>query len=131
VKSQLLRHKQFILYCVIGSCGAALTLLSFGLLVRLGRVGYQQANVVSYTAGTLLSFLLNSFYNFRVFDRPLRRFAAFFAVSMVGLAVSAALLRLMVGIWRFDAYAAYPVIVLAVAIIQFNLNRAVSFAKSG
>lgn len=130
MKNRLLQHKQFLLYCVIGGCGTALTCLSYAGLVKFAGLQYELANAIGYSAGTGLSFLLNYHYNFQVMDRPLRRCAAFFMVALVGLAVSDGLLRVLVGHFQLNIYSTYLIVILAVVLLQYNLNRLFSFRKT-
>ena len=126
----LLQKKQFLLYCVIGFSGVALDTGVYSLLVKSGLLGFQAANVVSYSCGTILSFILNARYNFRVTDKIGLRLARFFGVGILGLLVSAGLLHRLVDVYHFDniisKIATLPVIVL----LQYNLNRLFSFHKA-
>ena len=130
MKQQLVQHKQFLLYCVIGCCGTALTCLTYALLVRFAGLHYQAANAIGYTAGTGLSFLLNSRYNFRVRDQQLRRFGTFFAVALAGFVASAGLLRVLIGYYGLKVYSTYLIVIAVVVLVQYNLNRLLSFRKA-
>ena len=130
MKNRLLQHKQFLLYCAIGGCGTGLTLLTFALLVKFTALHYQLANAIGYSAGTVLSFILNARFNFQVTDQPLRRFAIFFAVALAGLAVSAGLLNVLVGRYQLNVYFTYLVVIFVVVLLQYNLNRLLSFRKT-
>ena len=130
MKNRLLQHKQFLLYCAIGGCGTALTCLTYAVLVKFAGINYQPANAIGYTAGTVLSFILNYRYNFQLTDQPLRRFAIFFAVALVGLAVSAGLLHVLIGHYRLNIYTTYLIVIFVVVLLQYNLNRLLSFRKT-
>jgi len=130
VKRHLVQHRQFLLYCAIGCCGTALTCLTYTLLVKFAGLHYQAANAIGYTSGTGLSFLLNSRYNFRVRDQQLRRFATFFGVALAGFAASAGLLRVLIGYYGLRIYSTYFIVIAVVVLVQYNLNRLLSFRKS-
>jgi putative flippase GtrA len=130
VNKLLLRNRQFILYCLIGGCGTVVTCVGYALGIRFAGLSYQAANAVGYAAGTLISFVLNAAFNFRVSDRIALRLAVFFGVAFLGWLVSAGLLRLLVGQWALNAYCAYPVVILAVLLLQYNLNRWLSFRQT-
>lgn len=130
MKNRLLQHRQFLLYCVIGGCGTVLTCLTYAVLVKFAGLDYQVANAIGYTAGTVLSFILNYRYNFQLTDQPLRRFAIFFAVALVGLAVSAGLLHVLIGHYRLNIYTTYLIVIFVVVLLQYNLNRLLSFRKT-
>jgi len=130
VKKLLLQKREFLLYCLIGGSGTALTCLSYALLVKYAGLSYQAANAIGYAAGTLLSFVLNAYFNFRVADKIALRLAAFFGVAFLGWLASAGLLHLLVGWWAWNAYYAYLIVIAVVVLLQYNLNRLVSFHKA-
>jgi putative flippase GtrA len=130
VKKLLLQKREFLLYCLIGGSGTALTCLSYALLVKYAGLSYQAANAIGYAAGTLLSFVLNAYFNFRVADKIALRLAAFFGVAFLGWLASAGLLHLLVGGWAWNAYYAYLIVIAVVVLLQYNLNRLVSFHKA-
>ena len=122
--------KQFLLYCLIGFSGVTLDFALYSLLVRTGGLDYQTANAAGYASGTLLSFILNAKFNFRVTDRIALRFASFFTVAFLGWLISAALLQLLIGHWGFDKYVAKFATLVVVVLLQYNLNRLLSFRKA-
>jgi len=130
VKNVLLPKKQFLLYCIIGGSGTAVTCLLYALLVQFGGQTVQAANAIGYAAGTLLSFGLNAWFNFRVADKIARRLAAFFGVAFLGWLASAGLLQVLVTRWHWNALYAYVLVILAVLLLQYNLNRMFSFRKT-
>jgi putative flippase GtrA len=130
VKNFLLQKKQFLLYCVIGVSGVTVDFAVYSLLVKTGRLDYQAANAISYASGTLLSFVLNARFNFRVTDKIALRFASFFGVAFLGWLVSAGLLHLLIGNFGFDKYLSKFATLIVVVLLQYNLNRLVSFRKS-
>ena len=130
MKNLLLQKKQFLLYCAIGGSGTAVTCLLYALLVKYAAQPVQVANAIGYAAGTLLSFVLNAWFNFRVSDKIAQRLAAFFGVAFLGWLASAGLLYVLVGQWHWNALYAYVIVILAVLLLQYNLNRALSFRKT-
>jgi putative flippase GtrA len=126
----LFLNKQFVLYCLIGMSGTALDFGVFSLLIKSGTLNYQAANAISYASGTLLSFVLNARYNFRVSDRMLQRLVCFFCVAFVGWLISAGLLNLFIGRFHFNPYASKLVTLGFVVVFQYTLNRFVSFRKA-
>ncbi len=129
VKNFLLNKRQFFFYCLIGGCGTAVTCLSYALLVRFTGMPYQAANAIGYAAGTAISFLLNARFNFQVSDKMGLRLAVFFSIAFAGWLVSAALLYLLIGQGGLNAYYAYLIVIIAVVLLQYNLNRLISFKK--
>jgi putative flippase GtrA len=129
VKKFLLQKKQFLLYCLIGGCGTVLSSIAFTLLLKFAGMNYQAANAIAYAVGTALSFVLNVRYNFRIGDRPVLRCISFFGVALVGLAVSAGILRLLIGKFGCNEYLAYFASLVVIVVLQYNLNRRLSFRK--
>jgi putative flippase GtrA len=121
--------RQFVSYGVCGGLGAA---LDFGVFMALVHAGlfYQIANVVSYSCGTLLSFVLNRAITFRVMDAPLRRLATFLLVAGAGLALSSASLLAMVSWLRVDRLLAKAASIVVVVATQYTLNSRVTFKKA-
>jgi putative flippase GtrA len=130
MKNFLLQKKQFLLYCIIGASGVSLDFGIYSLLVKTRLLDYQAANAVGYASGTLLSFILNVKFNFRVTDRLALRLAGFFSVAFLGWLASAALLQLLVGHCGFDKYVSKFATLVVVVLLQYNLNRRFSFRKT-
>ena len=130
MKSFLLQNRQFLLYCVIGASGVTLDFGIYSLLVKSGLLDYQAANAVGYASGTLLSFVLNAKFNFRVADKIPLRLASFFSIAFLGWLVSAGLLHLLIGRFGFDKYLSKLTTLVIVVLLQYNLNRLLSFRKT-
>ena len=130
MKKILLQKKQFLLYCVIGASGVTLDFGIYSLLVKTGLLDYQAANAAGYSSGTLLSFILNARYNFRVTDKIPLRLISFFSVAFLGWLVSAGLLLVLIGRFGFDKYLSKFATLIVVVLLQYNLNRLLSFRKA-
>ena len=130
MKNFLLQKKQFVVYCLIGMSGTVLDFGIYSLLLNLRLLDYQFANATGYASGTMLSFVLNSRFNFRVTDKIPLRLACFFGVALLGWAVSAGLLHQFVGVYGCNKYLSKLAALVVVVIIQYNLNRRFSFRKS-
>jgi len=130
VKKLLLQNKQFLLYCMIGLSGTVLDFGVFSLIRQAKLLDYQGANAVSYASGTLLSFILNTRFNFRVTDKIALRLVCFFGVALLGWSVSAGLLLVLVRIYGCNEYLSKAAALVVVVILQYNLNRLFSFRKS-
>jgi putative flippase GtrA len=130
MKTLLLQKKQFLLYCVIGSVGSTLDFTIYSQLVHSGWLNYQAANAIGYASGTVLSFVLNAWFNFRITDQLAVRLARFLGVGMLGWLVSAGLLHLLIGVWGLNQYAAKLAALVVIVLLQYNLNRRVSFRKT-
>jgi len=130
VKNLLLQKKQFLIYCLIGFSGVGLDFCVYSLLIKTRLLDYQAANAVGYASGTLLSFVLNAKFNFRVTDKIALRLLSFFGVAFIGWLVSAATLHVLIENFSWDKYLAKAATLFVVVMLQYNLNRLVSFRKS-
>jgi len=84
---------QGIRYAAVGVLNTAVDLAVFALLVAGAGVAPVPANVVSFSAGAVNSFLWNRSWTFRALDngkRTGRQFVEFGAVTLLGLALSTA-----------------------------------------
>jgi putative flippase GtrA len=131
VISLLLQKKQFLLYCLIGFSGVGLDFGIYSLLVHARPLNFQTANAAGYASGTLLSFILNARFNFRVTDKIPLRMMIFFGVALLGWLVSAGLLQILIGSYGFNKYFAKFATLVVVVLLQYNLNRLFSFRKAG
>ena len=97
MKNLSLHKQQLVLYCVIGFSGGGLDFCFYSLLVVTKLLDYQAANAIGYASGTLLSFILNAKFNFRVTDRIALRLLSFFGVAALGYLASRGLLGWLIG----------------------------------
>ncbi len=125
---QIERRRNFIIYAAIGVSGATLDFVLFEIFLWAG-LSMQIANFISVSAGITNNFFLNARLNFRVSDQLLRRFAAFYAVGMVGLALSAAILELGVGWLGASARIAKASSIVIVVVTQYSLNKVLAFRR--
>ena len=130
MKQILSRNRQFILYCLIGASGVTLDFLVYSLLLRTAVADYQAANAVGYSSGTLLSFFLNAHFNFKTRDWVALRLFSFCLVALLGWAASAGTLFVLVARLGLDKYLAKIASLVVVVILQYNLNRLISFRKT-
>jgi putative flippase GtrA len=123
-------EKKFLLYCVIGASGVGLHSLIYCVFCKTELLQYQVANAVGYASGTLLAFFLNARFNFKTNDKIPLRLLSFSSIAVLGWSISAVILYLLVD--RLGAnkiFSLFPTLVVVV-ILQYNLNRLVSFHKS-
>lgn len=125
----LARNRQFVLYCIIGAAGATLDFAVFSLLVKAVGLPLQAANAAGYATGMVWSFVLNALLNFKIRDMPALRFLCFCGVSFVGWASSAGILQLTVHRLEWNKYLAKLLTIAVVVVLQYNLNRLLSFRK--
>lgn len=130
MKNLIFQNRQFLLYCVIGMSGTTLDFGVYSLLLKSGLLEYQAANLIGYASGTMLSFILNARFNFRVTDRIAQRLVCFFGVALVGLTISAGLLHWLVEDCGLNKYLSKLATLFVIMLVQYNLNRWFSFRKT-
>lgn len=122
------RYSKVIRYGVIGAFSSSVDFVAYTLLVMTG-VHLMSANVCGVIMGIFTSFLLNRRYNFKVTDRVVKRFLSFFAVGLIGLGLSSALLYVFVERLSVNEIVAKIVTIFVVAVFQFCLNSSITFKK--
>jgi len=123
------RNRQFVLYCLIGGTGVTLDFLVYSALIGFGGWGYQYANAAGYASGTMLSFILNAWCNFKTTDRIVLRFLSFCTAALLGFGASAGTLYLLVTEAGFNKYLSKLATIVIVVLVQYNFNRLLSFRK--
>lgn len=123
-----LKYQQFILYGVIGVLSASLDFFVFTFLTHLS-LNYLLANVISVNCGIITSFILNRQFNFKVKNRSLKRFLTFYAVGLLGLCVSSIFLWLFVEIFYVKVLVSKIIVIFIITIMQFSLNKLITFKK--
>jgi putative flippase GtrA len=119
---------QFLLYCLCGGIGVTTDYLVYYAALTFG-VWYQTANVFGYLSGTLVSFFLNRKITFGVRDKLAYRLTMFLGVAAIGFSASAVLLWLLVDLMSVDAGISKLLTLPVVVIIQFSMNRRITFGK--
>jgi len=117
---------QFLLYCLCGVIGVASDYLIYYSALSFG-FWYQTANVLGYLVGTLVSFFLNRRITFTAHDKLVRRLMVFIGVASIGFSVSALMLWGLVDFIMLDAKIAKLATLPFVVLIQFFLNRQITF----
>jgi len=121
------KHKHFIHYSLIGFSGVALDFAVFAALFNIFQIGSLVANAISTTCGITNNFFLNRHLNFKKKDRLLWRFASFYITGLVGLGVSSLILHTFHDHFGFNANIVKAVSIVVVVILQYGLNKTISF----
>lgn len=120
--------KQLLLYGVIGGISAGLDMGVFYGLNTLLAVNIYIANTISIHCGIILSFILNSRYNFKKTDKLTKRALAFYLTGLFGLLLSSLILslgmKLQISINIIKLFS-----IFFVAGIQFIINKFFTFRK--
>lgn len=129
IKQLYFRFRNLILYGVIGGFCAALDFGVYTGLCYWNIMPYLIANIISIHVGIFTSFVLNRSFNFKMKDKVKTRFLSFYTVGLVGLGISEGMLYLMVTKEGWNEIACKLVSIVVVALIQFLLNKYITFRK--
>lgn len=121
------RHRNMILYFVIGGCCATSDFLIFSGLIIASEIHMQVANAIGYASGTFLSFCFNFFFNWRLSDQFFRRLLMFSIVGLAGLLLSSLLLGVLVNSLGVVSFFAKVITIFMVAVFQYLMNKNISF----
>jgi glycosyltransferase XagB len=122
------KHRELILYFMIGGTAAAIDFLLFLFFYHSLHIQSAMATMASILISTLYGFLMNTYVNFRTFDRLARRFATYTATSMLAVLLSGMLLYIFTDTMGIDGSIVKIVSLPCIAYIQYRLNRRYSFA---
>jgi len=120
------KYQTFIFYSCIGLTGTFIDLLIFIILTHFG-LPYLIANIISISIGITNNFFLNAFLNFKIKDNLLKRFSRFYSIGMVGLIISCTILFIMVDFFHFSTIISKLSTIIVVVLIQYNLNKLITF----
>ena len=124
-----LLKSSFLKYGIVGIFGLVVDMGIFYLLHEVLGVNYIVSNIISSSLAVIHNFLMNSFFTFKVKDKFLRRFVSFYLIALVGMALSSGFLVVMIDGLKMDSMLAKMVSVLVVAVIQYFLNKRLTFGK--
>ena len=125
------RFRNLILYGIIGGCCAALDFGIYTALCYWDVMPYLVTNIISIHVGIFTSFVLNRSINFKVKDKVTMRFLSFYAVGLTGLGISELMLYLMVTVGGLNQVLCKLLSIVVVALVQFLLNKYITFRKHG
>jgi putative flippase GtrA len=125
------KHRQLILYGLIGLIGATIDFILYIILYRSLGVPPVIASFLSVSAGIVNNFIINSRHNFKVNDRLWYRFVNFYAIGIGGAILSSVLILILFNGLEIDATVAKLITIIPVVLLQFVLNKKLSFRKLG
>ena len=124
-----LLNSKFLRYGIVGVFGLVVDMGIFYILHKMLGVNYIISNIVSSTMAVIHNFILNSVFTFKVKDKRLKRFVSFYMIALVGMALSSGLLAIMIDGFKMDSMIAKMISVFFVAIMQYFLNKKLTFRE--
>ena len=120
--------KEGFLYGIIGLTTSTIDSLTFFGLRTIG-INLFLANFIGINVGITLSFLLNTFLNFKQTDYLIKKVVSFFSVGYIGLCISMFIMWLFVEQLKWNEIWVKIASIIIVAIIQFILNKLITYRK--
>jgi len=120
--------RQIFLYALIGGLSASADSIMF-VILRHVNIYIYFANFLSINIGITLSFLLNTFFNFKKTDRLKKRALSFYSIGYCGLLISMFILWLGTDILKVNEILVKLSSVVIVAMIQFVLNKFITYRE--
>jgi putative flippase GtrA len=131
MKSLFLRllRSSFVKYGIVGVLGLLVDMGFFYLFHEVLDINYILSNVMSSSLAVIHNFILNSFFTFKVKDKLLMRFVSFYLIALAGMVLSSGLLALMIDVVHMNAMVAKFISVMVVALIQYFVNKKLTFSE--
>ena len=120
---------QLIKYVLIGVVGLVVDLGTY-LILTYFNLNVEIANIISSTCGIVNNFFWNSYTNFKVRDRMLLRFIAYFLVGQITTVFTTVSLFIFATKLGFPHLIVKVVATFVATLIQFVINKVVTFRKS-
>ncbi|MCR5013843.1 MAG: GtrA family protein [Bacteroidales bacterium] len=127
IKEIISKHPRFVMYAIFGIISTALEFAVYALLCKC--MPYLYANIIAFHCGIICSFILNRKFNFKKEDKTALRFAAFYLVQIVSLALSELILFLCVDIAGWNTILAKCISIIPTTFVPFLLNKHITFGK--
>lgn len=120
---------QLIKYVLIGVLGLV---VDFGIYMILTHfnVNVEIANMISSTCGIINNFFWNSYTNFKVHDKMFLRFISYFIVGQITTVFTTVSLFIFTTKLGFPHLIVKVVATFVATLIQFVINKIVTFRKS-
>lgn len=130
IKHSLIKHRQVILYLIIGGSAAALDFFLFIVFYQSLHIQSAFATMASLMLSTVYGFLMNTFINFKTFDRLLRRFISYASISVLAALTSGLLLYIFTDTVGLNGIIVKALSLPLIAYAQYRMNRIYSFRTS-
>lgn len=115
------------MYALFGVVSTGLEFAVYALLCR--EIPYMWANVIGFHCGILCSFLLNRNLNFKKENRTVLRFATFYTIQLMCLALNSLILYLCVDVWNWNPLVSKVFSIILTALLPFFLNKYITFGR--
>jgi dolichol-phosphate mannosyltransferase len=120
--------RNIFLYGVIGGGGAVIDYGIFSLLTYLAFFNYPQiSNLIGSLLGFAFTFTMNTRYNFNKTDKIMKRLLSYGTICLIGIGITTLSLSLFAQ--SMNLYALKAITLLIVSILQFVLNKTITYGR--
>jgi len=119
----------FVKYALVGVVGLVVDMGLFYVFHEMLNINYILSNIMSSSLAVVNNFILNSIFTFKVKDKLLYRFISFFSIALAGMALSSAMLVLLIDGMHLNSMVAKAISVFVVALIQYYVNKKLTFSE--
>lgn len=122
------KHRNLILYGIIGLSGATLDFLLYALFYERFHIPPFIASFLSVSVAIANNFFWNHRHNFKKTGHLLSRFASFYITGLGGALLSVLLIFIFFNLLGINALIAKLLTIVPVVLLQFFINKSVSFS---
>lgn len=127
IEQRFATHRTLILYFFIGASASLIDVAAFFVFHTFWGIVSTLATTYSVVLATVYAFMLNAHFNFKQTDRLWLRFLSYSFVSGIGLAISALMLWIFNIKMGFDGNLIKILSLPVVFVVQYLLNKKVTF----
>lgn len=120
--------KEFFLYGLIGIMSASIDSGVFIILTNIN-INIYIANFIGVNLGIFISFILNTFINFKTTDKIFKRALSFFKIGYIGMVISMIIMYLGNDVFNIDEIKVKITSIFIVALFQFIMNKLFTFKE--
>ncbi|MBN2853821.1 MAG: GtrA family protein [Clostridia bacterium] len=120
-------NKHFLYYVIIGAAATIVDTCIFYLVSEFTGLEIVFANWISLTIGILLSFYLNSHFNFKKKDKFIRRMFFFSVILIFGMIIGTSILYVLVNKFGFGKIFSKIISVIITGVFQYLFNSRITF----
>ena len=124
-----LLNSSFVKYALVGMVGLVVDMGLFYVFHEMLHLNYILSNIMSSSLAVVNNFILNSIFTFKVKDNLIYRFISFFSIALAGMALSSAMLAVMIDGMHLNSMVAKAISVFIVALIQYYVNKKLTFSE--
>ncbi len=121
----------FVRYFIIGLSGAFLDFAVYSFLYGVFSVNVLVANIIAGFVGFNNNFFLNAFFNFKTKENLITRYFSYFGVCVFGMVISSTFIYVTFSIMGFNAFLSKFLAMTLIFIVQYFLNKKITFRKIG